>query len=120
MSGNLKEQVKGCQKLRIRHSYETEAVSMAQRHNWDLCCDAPHGAGGQVVQAGLREDLIRVTLPPEAGPGSKGRPFPREDSVPQGGRRPGSRSQGAPCIRGWAPSIFPIVSSSHSMSNFTL
>lgn len=31
------------------------AVTMVQRHNWDLCCDARQGAGGQVAQAGLRE-----------------------------------------------------------------
>lgn len=52
MSWNLREQVKGCQNVRIRHSHKTGAVTVAQRHNWGLCCDALQGAEGQVVQAG--------------------------------------------------------------------
>lgn len=70
---------------------------------------------------GWERSLVRLTLPLEAGPESKSRLFPREDSCPQGRRRPGNRLHRALlCFRSLAPSIFLTASPSHSMSNCTL
>lgn len=67
-------------------------AAMWSRHDWE------------------RRSLIRLTLPLEASPEGKGRPFPRGDSVPQSRRRPGRGLHGASlCIWDWAPSIFPMA-----------
>lgn len=93
---------------------------MAHRHNWTSALMLCIGLLVRWSKQGGARSLIRLTVPFEAGPDSKGRPFPREDSGPQSRRRLGSRWCGALlCIRSWGPSIFPIASPSHSMSSFT-
>ena len=42
------------QNVRTGHSHKARAVTMAQRHNWTLCCNAPQRADGHMVQDGLR------------------------------------------------------------------
>ena len=53
MSENLRKWG-DCQNVRIEHSHKARAETMAQRHNWTLCCNVPQGADGHMVQAGLR------------------------------------------------------------------
>lgn len=122
MSGNLKEQVKRCQNVRIRGSHKRRAVTMAQGI---IGTSAVMFCGVLVARwskQGWQRSLIWLTLPPEAGPESKGRSFPREIQSSTAGGDLGTDSMGLSFvrIRGWAPGIFPRANPSHSMSKFIL